>query len=218
MTYILYFTVPKIQTDTDFSGESTLYQLVGRDHWQVTRSTCGKMTPTTETVRVVRGQWSHISGGGTHMQTCKHVPAACVRMHTAPTSQGQPGHARRQRLYACVWSSMKCHRSNSKETPLQTCSSPWGTLSFHLAGQSRFPRQTQTSWSYPLPIPERRHRVSMLDGSSQNYWVLISYHLLLLKCLLISAWAPLAGQSSLWTAHVTVMRLGLHVVITLHAT
>ena len=102
MTYILRFTVPKIQTDTDFSGESTLYQLVGRDHWRVTRSTCGKMTPTTETVRVVRGQWSHISGGGTHVQTCKHVPAARVRMHTAPTSQGQPGHTRRQRcMHVC---------------------------------------------------------------------------------------------------------------------
>lgn len=65
-------------------------------------SDCGKKTPTTETVRMVRGQWLHTSGGGTHVQTYKHVPATCVRMHTVPTCQGQPGHTRRQRcVHVC---------------------------------------------------------------------------------------------------------------------
>ena len=121
------------------------------------------------------------------LQTCpSHV---CQDAHNSHLSEPARPHEEAE-VCAYVWSSMKCHWSNSKETPLQTRSSPWGTLSFHLTGQSHFPRQTQTSWSYPLPVTERRHWVGMLDGSFQNHWVLINYHLLLLKCLLNSAWAP----------------------------
>ena len=145
-------------------------------------SDCGKKTPTTETVRMVRGQWLHTSGGGTHVQTYKHVPATCVRMHTVPTCQGQPGHTRRQR---CV----------------HVCEALWNVTDQTLRKPLCRHAQLPPLWPEPLPqtdtgfmiLPSPRHRETPL---SRHAWWLISkplginYHLLLLKCLLNSAWAP----------------------------
>lgn len=143
------------------------------------------MTPTTQRgqSQAARGQWSHVSGGGTHVPpTCKRPSRVCQDAHDSHLSGPAKTHQEAE-----VWASgglrgKKLHRSNAEETHLQTRSS-------HLTARSHFLRQ-ETGFIIP-PSPHLWETLLSwhFDGSFQNHWVLIYYHLLLLKLLLNSAHA-----------------------------
>ena len=81
---------------------------------------CGKMTPTTERgqSQAARGQWSHVSGGGTHVPTCKQPSRVCQDAHDSHLSGPAKPH---QEAEVCARGALrrtKLHRSNAGETHL----------------------------------------------------------------------------------------------------